>query len=99
LLTNPPLVSEIPRQLVLLFGGGQHILATLLGCLLAAIAVVVFVGIFVVVMLLSIFAVLLFGFVPVLVERRRIVVVVPSRVPRGVWLSLLLKQLRPIFLS
>jgi hypothetical protein len=56
-------------------------------------------GIFVVVVLQSAFAVLQFVVVLVVVELQMLGLVHPSPVQRGVWLSLLLKQLRPIFLS
>jgi hypothetical protein len=56
-------------------------------------------GIFVVVVLQSAFAVLQSVVVLVVVELQMLELVHPSPVQRGVWLSLLLKQLRPIFLS
>ena len=49
------------------------------------------VGIFVVVVLLSAFAALQFVVVPVVVEHRMLVVVVPSHVQRDAWLYRLLK--------
>jgi hypothetical protein len=98
LITNRPSVSEIHHQLIIPSDGDLQIFATSALYLPAVVGIVVF-GIFVVVVLQSAFAMLQFVVVLVVVELQMLGLVHPSPVQRGVWLSLLLKLLRPIFLS